>query len=80
MLIRGDRRLELTPYQDEFKLYEFDPATGRDLGRMLETGEGERERRELLAAMAEHFGLDTEALQCAARERGFLGRLVSKGE
>lgn len=78
MLIQGDRRLELTPYQDEFKLYDFDPATGLDRARAPLASEAERAA--LLEAMVEHFGLDREALSRGAQARGYLPRLVSKGE
>jgi hypothetical protein len=77
-LIEGDRRLEITPYQDEFKLFEFDPATGLDRARPPLASEAERAA--LLEAMVEHFGLDREALSRGAQARGYLPRLVSKGE
>ena len=77
MLIRGERRLELTPYQDEFKLFDFDPATGLDRARAPLASEAERAA--LLEAMAEHFGLDREALRRGAQARGYLPRLVSRG-
>ena len=77
LLIEGERRLEITPYQDEFKLFEFDPAA---LGRRRPATTSEAERAALLGAMVEHFGLDGEELGRAARARGYLGRLVSRGE
>jgi len=77
MLIRGERRLEITPYQDELKLFEFDPAR---LSRRRPAKTSEMERAALLEAMAEHFGLDREELDCATREREYLGRSVSRGE
>ena len=75
MLIEGARRLELTPYQNEFKLFEFDQSRGLDRARLV--GAGGPEREALLAEMAAHFGLDGDELVRAGRERGYLPKLVS---
>jgi hypothetical protein len=77
LLIQGDRRLELTPYQDEFKLYEFDAAA---IGQRRPATASEAGRAALLDELASHFGLNSDELGRAARERGYLGRLVSRGE
>lgn len=77
MLIEGDRRLEITPYQNAFKLREFDQSTGLDRKRPAKVGEAERAA--LLDELAEHFGLDREALNRGAQQRGYLPRLVSQG-
>ena len=75
MLIRGDRRLEITPHQKSFRVTAFDQDTGLDAP--APPPDNAAERASLLRDLATHCGLDGGALSEQAQQRGFLPGLVT---
>ena len=70
MLIRDARRLVVDLQTDDFAIYKFDPVRGVDAAGSLP--DAKKDKRDMLDAVADHYGLDRVELRNRARRHGFI--------
>ncbi len=70
MLIRDARRLVIDLQTGDFAIYKFDPVRGVDATEPLT--DAEKDKRYMLDAVADHYGLDKVKLYARARRQAFI--------